>query len=107
MGAKTNYYKALSADYSKLELIEDELKSSLIQAAEKFIEMKEDVLPKIGEYTVEQIEQENKDWWPTHCEALRQGRGDIFTAEYRTELVYLCQDGPYYGLEKQKICEKH
>ena len=107
MGAKTNYYKVLSADYSKPGLIEDKLKSSLIQAAEEFIAMKEDVLPKIGEYAIEQIEQENKDWWSTHCEALRQGRGDILTAEYRSELVYLCQDGPYYGLEKQKIREKH
>ena len=52
--------------------------------------MTEDVLPKVGEYAIEQIEQENKDWWPTHCEALRQGRGDILTAEYRSELVYLC-----------------
>ena len=90
MGAKTNYYKDLSADYSKPRLIEDKLKSSLIQAAEEFIAMKEDVLPKVGEYAIEQIEQENKDWWPTHCEALRQGRGDILTAEYRSELVYLC-----------------
>lgn len=107
MGAKTNYYKALAADYSKPGLVEDRLKTVFIQNAEKFIEMKEDFLPEIGEYTLEQIEKENKDWWPTHCEALRQGRGDILTAEYRTELVYLCQDGPYYGLETQKTREKH
>ena len=77
MGAKTNYCKALSADYSKPGLIEDKLKSSLIQAAEKFIAIKEDVLLKISECTIQQTEQENKDWWSTHCEALRQGRGDI------------------------------
>lgn len=107
MRVKTNYYKDLGADYSKPGLVTDELKNSLIQAAEKFISMKEDRLPELSEYTLEQIEQENKDWWPTHCEALRQGRGDILTAEYHSQLVYLCQDGPYYGLEEQKTREQH
>lgn len=107
MRAKTNYYKALSANYSKPGLIEDKLKFSLIQAAEKFIAIKEDFLQETGEYTGEKIEQENKDWQLTHCEALRQGRGDILTAEYHTELVYLCQDSLYCGLEKQKLREKH
>ncbi len=107
MGARINYYKELAADYSKPGLVTEQLKISLIQAAEKFIVIKENVLPEIGEYTLEQIERENKDWWPTHCEALRQGRGDILTAEYHSKLVYLCQDGPYYGLAAQKTREQH
>ncbi len=108
MGNRVNYYKDLTADYSKPGLVSNELQKKLIQEAEKIIEMKEAFLPEIGpNYPLEQIKKENKEWWPTHCEALRQGRGDILTEEYRSELVYLCQDGPYYGLEKQKVREKH
>lgn len=108
MGARVNYYKDLTADYSKSGLVADKLKIKLIQDAERFIAMKKGLLPEIGsDYTLEQIEKENKEWWPTHCEALRQGRGDILTEEYRSELVYFCQDGPYYGLENQKAREKH
>ncbi|MCI5197409.1 MAG: ethyl tert-butyl ether degradation protein EthD, partial [Candidatus Electrothrix sp. AW5] len=32
---------------------------------------------------------------------------DILTDEYREDLVYHCQDGPYYGLDEQKEREKH
>ncbi len=105
---RANYYKDLSADYSRPGLVTPYVAKKLIEDAERFVAMKEKTLPQIGlNYTIEQIEQENKEWWPTHCEALRQGRGDILTGEYRDELVYLCQDGPYYGLEQQKEREKH
>jgi hypothetical protein len=108
MGGRVNYYKDLAADYSKPGLVSDALKTKLIQEAQRFIDQKKAFLPEIGpDYTLEQIERENKEWWPTHCEALRQGRGDILTDEYHTELVYLCQDGPYYGLERQKAREQH
>lgn len=108
MKKRTNYYQDLDADYSRLGLVSTHLATKLIEKAEKIVAMKEETLPQIGsDYTLEQIEQENKEWWPTHCEALRQGRGDILTGEYRDDLVYLCQDGPYYGLEQQKEREKH
>lgn len=105
---RINYYKDLAADYSKPELIPKETADKLIVDAKRFIDMKEDTLPEINsDYTLEQIEKENKEWWPTHCEALRQGRGDLLTGEYYKDLVYFCQDGPYYGLEEQKEREKH
>lgn len=105
---RVNFYKDLSADYSRPGLISPELATKLIAEAERIVGLKEDKLPKItADYTMEQIEQENKDWWPTHCEALRQGRGDILTDEYREDLIYLCQDGPYQGLDQQKEREKH
>jgi hypothetical protein len=105
---RINYYKDLAADYSRSGLVTPDVAKKLIENAERIIAMKEKTLPQIGpDYTLEQIEQENKEWWPTHCEALRQGRGDILTGEYRDDLVYLCQDGPYYGLEQQKEREKH
>ncbi len=105
---RTNYYRDLAADYSRPGLVTAYVAQKLIEDAERLAAMKEETLPEINSsYTLEQIEQENKDWWPTHCEALRQGRGDILTAEYRDDLVYLCQDGPYYGLEEQKEREKH
>ena len=105
---RTNYYEGLSADYSRPGLVSPYVAKKLIEDAEKIVAMKEPKLPEIGpDYTLEQIEQENKEWWPTHCEALRQGRGDILTGEYRDDLIYLCQDGPYSGLEQQKEREKH
>lgn len=108
MKPRLNYYQDLTADYSKPGLVSPELAKKLIFEAEKFISLKEYSFPVITpDYSLEQIEQENKAWWPTHCEALRQGRGDILTGEYRQELVYFCQDGPYYGLEEQKEREQH
>lgn len=108
MKKRINYYKDLAADYSKPDLIPAQLTAQLLSKAEKFIALKEKNLPAINyDYPLEKIEQENKEWWPTHCEALRQRRGDILTGEYRNNLVYLCQDGPYYGLEEQKEREKH
>jgi hypothetical protein len=108
MKKRVNYYKDLAADYSKPGLVSQEVAEQLIFEAEKMIALKEETLPAIGlDYPQEQIEKENKEWWPTHCEALRRGRGDILTNEYRKDLVYFCQDGPYYGLEEQKEREKH
>jgi len=108
MAKRINYYKDLAADYSQPKLVPPEVATRLIADAERFIAMKEKTLPQIGpDYPLEQIERENKEWWPTHCEALRQGRGDILTGEYREDLVYFCQDGPFYGLEQQKSRELH
>lgn len=108
MQQRINYYKELVADYSRPGLIADELQQKLIDLGEKFVAMKEPRLPELTPaYTLEKIEQENKEWWPSHCEALRQGRGDILTGEYRDNLIYLCQDGPYQGLDEQKKREQH
>ncbi len=108
MKNRINYYKDLAADYSRPGLVAEPLKQELIELALKINKMKEATLPEINEnYTFAQIEKENKEWWPTHCEALRQGRGDILTDEYRDDLVYFCQDGPYYGIEEQKVREQH
>lgn len=98
MNKRINYYKDLAADYSKPAIVPDELKKKLIEDSQKYINLLEDTLPLISsEYDKAQIEQENQEWWPTHCEALRQGRGDLLADEYRDELVYFCQDGPFYG----------
>ncbi|MEO8248687.1 MAG: hypothetical protein ABI589_04885 [Burkholderiales bacterium] len=108
MPKRINYYLDLLADYSRPGLVPHELKAKLIADAEAFVGLKEATLPAIGaSYSAEQIERENKAWWPTHCEALRQGRGDILTGEYRDDLVYFCQDGPFYGIDQQKEREKH
>jgi hypothetical protein len=107
-GGRSNYYKDLSADYSTPEPVPKNQGDALIGQAERIIALKEPTLLDVGPgYTLEQIERENKEWWPTHCEALRRGRGDLLTEEYRTELVYFCQDGPYYGLDQQKPRERH
>jgi hypothetical protein len=108
MKKRRNYYDGLAADYSRPEPVPEEVAKRLLAAAASYIGRKEPTLPAIGpDYALEQIEAENKEWWPTHCEALRRGRGDLLTAEYRDDLVYFCQDGPYYGLSEQQEREKH
>lgn len=108
MKKRRNYYEGLSADYSKPVPVPTPLGEKLLEAAAAYIAKKEPRLPTIDpNYPLEQIEAENKEWWPTHCEALRRGRGDLLTAEYRDDLVYLCQDGPYRGLKEQQEREKH
>ncbi len=97
MTIRKSYYEGLAADYSRPGIVNQELAKDMIAKAEEYIAKKESMLPLIdGYYTKQQVEEENKNWWPTHCEALRQGRGDLLSAEYREELVYLCQDGPFY-----------
>ncbi|MEI6381835.1 MAG: hypothetical protein WCO81_13305 [Cyanobacteriota bacterium ELA615] len=108
MKKRLNYYTNLSSDYSRPGLVSSEVGDRLIEQAIKINSLKESVLPEINSsYPMEVIEQENKEWWPTHCEALRRGRGDILSGEYRDDLVYLCQDGPFRGIEEQKEREKH
>jgi hypothetical protein len=108
MRERKNYYVGLAADYSRPDAVPGELAAALLEKSRSFIAKKERTLPDInGDYPLPRIEQENKEWWPTHCEALRQGRGDLLTAEYRDDLVYLCQDGPYRGLEQQRERERH
>src|SRR6266516_1810640 len=105
---KQNYYSSLTADYSRPGLVPVEMADHLIQESARFVAMKEKFLPPVDpDYPLKQIEAENKEWWPTHCEALRRGRGDLLTGEYRDDLVYFCQDGPFYGLKQQKEREKH
>lgn len=105
---RASYYRDLVADYSRPGLVSEGLKARLLRDAERFAALKEPELPALGpEYPPARVEEENRAWWPTHCEALRQGRGDILTAEYREDLVYLCQDGPYHGLSEQREREKH
>lgn len=105
---RINYYQDLGADYSRPGLVPEDLGARLILDGERFAAMKEPALPAMGpDYPPARVEAENREWWPTHCEALRQGRGDILTAEYREDLVYLCQDGPYRGLAQQRERERH
>ena len=95
---RTTYYHDLSADYSKPGMVSAQQQEQLIQQAKQFITLREDRLPEITpSYSLATIEQENKEWWPTHCEALRQGRGDLLAEEYAKDLVYFCADGPFYG----------
>lgn len=103
-----NYYQELSADFSRPGLVTSQQGDALIEQAAAFIALKEPNLPELdGSYGRDQIEAENKAWWPTHCEALRRGRGDLLRGEYRNDLVYFCQDGPFYGLDQQTEREKH
>ena len=52
MRKRVNYYKDLSADYSKPQRVAPDLAKKLIADAEKYIAMKEKTLPAIGpDYT--------------------------------------------------------
>lgn len=104
----TNYYSQLSADFSRPGLVSTTEGEQLLKQAEKFLSQREAIQPTMNsDYTHEQIEAENKEWWPTHCESIRRGRGDILSREYRDNLVYFCQDGPFYGLGEQTEREKN
>jgi hypothetical protein len=108
MMKRNNYYKELTADYSKPQLVAKEVRQKMIELSEKYNALQEPTLPLIDfNYDKAQIEKENKEWWPTHCEALRQGRGDLLAGEYRDKTVYFCQDGPFYGKTAVKQREKH
>lgn len=105
---RKDYYEGLSADFSRPGLVSKAKGDELIRQAESFIQRKEPTLPDLGNgYSKEQVEAENKEWWPTHCEALRRKRSDLLGPEYRDDLVYFCQDGPFYGLKEQAEREKH
>ena len=68
MKKRTNYYEGQAADYSRPEPIPEPLASRLVADAERFIKLKAATLPEIGpEYSLEQVERENREWWPTHC----------------------------------------
>jgi hypothetical protein len=106
MMKRTNYYQNLAADYSKPGLAPAELRKKLVEQNEQYSELRERMMPAIdADYPKNQIEAENRAWFPTHCEALRSGRFDLLGREYRDEYVYLCQDGPFYGKENDR--EKH
>lgn len=47
MTKRTNYYKELSADYSKPGLVSNELVVKLLQDAETYISLREETLPEI------------------------------------------------------------
>ncbi len=96
--AKRNYYESMPADFSRPGLVSPDMQSKLIEKSKYFQTFIEPVMPPVGpDYTITQIEQENREWWPSHPEALRQGRFDLLEHEYRDEFVYLCADGPFYG----------
>lgn len=98
MSKRVNYYEDLPADYSKADLVPEKLREDIIEDAKKYIDLQEPSLPDIGtRYDIKTIEEENRKWWATHCEALRQGRGDLLAGEYTEDLTYFCQDGPFYG----------
>lgn len=106
--AHSSYYIGLTADYSRPNLVEPATRERLLEEAARWISLKETKLPLIDDaYTASIIEAENKQWWPSHCEALRQKRSDILRAEYREDLVYFCQDGPFQGLDQQTDRERH
>ena len=82
MKQRRNYYESLAADYSTTRLVPEETARKLLEAAREFIARKQPSLPAISlDYPLSQIEEENREWWPTHCEALRRGRGDLLTGE--------------------------
>src|SRR5690349_14255219 len=106
MGARVNYYKDLAADLSFPGRVTPEQAKALVAKSAAIQKMKEHTMPAIDKsYTMEQIMAENKEWFPTHCTSLREGRFDLLSQEYREEYVYLCQDGPFYGHENDR--EKH
>jgi hypothetical protein len=106
MGKRTSYYQELAADYSRPGLVPGDLRKKLVENNARYGQLREPAMPVITpDYDKHRIEAENREWFPSHCEALRSGRFDLLSQEYRDEYVYLCQDGPFYGKENDR--EKH
>ena len=104
----SKYYQNLNADYSRPDLVSQQQGDLLIEKALEYIALKKDPCPLydfLDESKKKIIEQENKDWWPTHCEALRRRQSAILGLEYRKDLVYFCQDGPFYGQDESTEVE--
>jgi len=75
-GEADQYYKDLSTDYSKPQLVDNELVVKLLQDAETFISLREETFPEItSEYSY--ADRTGKGLVANHCEAQRQGR-EIF-----------------------------
>jgi hypothetical protein len=71
---RTNHYLGFWADYSRVCHVPDDTKLEPMKLAETIALREEKALPAIGpDYRAEAIEVQNKEWWPTHCEALRPG----------------------------------
>ncbi len=108
MRKRISYYAELEADYSLPGLVSQQAGDRLIKRAEEILASKERDLPAIDQgYPLSTIERENREWWPTRCEALRRGRGDILGGECHENFVYLCQDGPFFGLKRKQPRELH
>jgi hypothetical protein len=98
MTSVTNYYSKLAADYSKLETVSPELSKKLINDFEKYISLREKAFPEISpEYSLEQIESENKEWWTARCEAIQKNKCELLAYENAEHFVYLCKGGPFTG----------
>ena len=70
MRRSVNYYSGLTADYSRPGLVSTEVADGLIDSAQTWIGMMQEGLPSIdSNYSMEDIERENREWWPSHCEA--------------------------------------
>jgi hypothetical protein len=105
---KSSYYKNLSADFSRPGLVSLAQKSALVETMQTIHGLNARTMPAIdNEYTLETIQRENMEWFPTHCNALREERFDLLDNEYRDEFVYLCQDGPYHGKGAASIRERN
>jgi len=106
MPGRVNYYRDLRADYSRPGLVAAGLRQQLLEDNARYHRMIEPAMPPLDLPSGKaHIEAENREWFPTHCEALRSMRFDLLVAEYRDEYVYLCQDGPFHGKENDR--EKH
>ena len=106
--ARTNYYEGLAADYSRPGLVSEELKAKLIQRSAEIGVCRSQRSQQLVLITpLSRSRQKIVNFGRHHCEALRQGRGDLLTKEYRPDLVYHCQDGPYHGITEQQKREKH
>jgi hypothetical protein len=106
MAKRVNYWIGLAADFSRVDSVTKEREAALVQRSAEIQPLKEHKQPAFDDvYTPEQVMAENKEWFPTHCAALRNRRFDLLGQEYREEYVYLCADGPFYGHENDR--EKH
>ena len=103
-----NYFEHLSADFSTPGGVSQSTADRLVDDMRRIHQLREPTMPAIdASYTLKQIEKENQEWFPTHCNALREENFEMLDDEYRDEFVYLCADGPFHGKGTASVREEN
>lgn len=98
MAKRTNYYRGQVADFSRTAPLDEAVARRLVGDYERHMVLRQDALPPItGDYGLDRIEAENREWWPARCAVIRLRRFDLMARENAAGFAYLCQDGPFLG----------
>jgi hypothetical protein len=98
MAQRNNYYRGLTADFSRPSGPDDAVSLRLTKDYERYMSLRQETLPPItADYGLDRIATENREWWPARCAVIRLRRFELMARENADGFAYLCQDGPFLG----------